>query len=151
MGIILQRIRQEWGTGGALLWEDVIYILLTISDFQNDKNVYILPQEYVREFPVDLQPPIHMAITYGPVKIVNKKDNNKEKGSQETEDCLPAFGGLPRCNVCSKKTKVTSFLFARRERFISNINSITSPLLHNLSFLPYMNDIFSLSGWTNLY
>ena len=84
-----------------------IYILLTISGFQNDKDVYILPQEYVRQFPVDLQPPVHMAITYGPVKIVNKKDNNKDKESQETEDCLPAFGGLPRCNVCSKKTKVT--------------------------------------------
>ena len=61
-------------------------------------------QEYVREFPPESQPPIHMALAYGPVKIVQKK---AKKGGDSQDECddLPTLG-VPRCTLCAKRTKV---------------------------------------------
>lgn len=83
-----------------------------------------LKQEYQRDFPPDLPPPLHMAIAYGLVKSKNlvksktvKKDNQDErvqdKGDKpETVDeddlCYSQSTKHARCAVCCKRIQATT-------------------------------------------
>ena len=70
-------------------------------------------QEYERNFLPELQPPIHMPIAHGPVRIVNKAKKKKPGESEEDtgveEDHLSNLG-VTRCAKCSKKIQVQSFI-----------------------------------------
>lgn len=77
-----------------------------------------LKQNYQVDFAADLQPPIHMPLSYGPVKQVKKvtatqssKTSKDEKVHTEDNDddlvSLSQTSNLtPRCAVCSRKIKV---------------------------------------------
>ena len=75
-----------------------------------------LKQEYVRDFPPELPPPMHMAIAYGLVKPKRVKGDNQNKQvdgkvdnpeNEEEEDLrISQTGKYPRCAVCYKRIQV---------------------------------------------
>ena len=84
-----------------------------------------LKQEYQRDFPPDLPPPLHMAIAYGLVKSKNlvkskrvKKDyqdegdldkGDKSETVEEDDLCYSQSTKHARCAVCCKRVQVGSY------------------------------------------
>ena len=60
-------------------------------------TVQWLKQNYARPFPADKQPPMHMPITYGPIKTAKSKKMNTE----ETSDVMK-----PTCYFCKIQEEV---------------------------------------------
>ena len=65
-----------------------------------------LKPEYQVDFPVDVQPPLHMPIVSGPVK---SKKVSRDRGPELIPDHEEDDGG-PECNVCSAPVKRTDKL-----------------------------------------
>lgn len=81
-----------------------------------------LKQNYVQDFSPDCRPPIHMPITYGPVKIKTMAKDNKTKGKTNPKDSNSsspvkqdlegddigqlALPSQQRCSVCFKRLQV---------------------------------------------
>ena len=59
-------------------------------------TVQWLKQEYVREFPITSQPPIHMPIAYGPINVDEKKSTNKALSPVKISD------NDKKCQLCDK-------------------------------------------------
>ncbi|KAJ8042783.1 Structure-specific endonuclease subunit slx1 [Holothuria leucospilota] len=71
-------------------------------------TVQWLKQEYRKDFPVDLQPPSHIPIGYGPIRSKKvKKQTEKEEETIPGLDDLPSISSSQssRCEVCIKKMK----------------------------------------------
>ena len=76
-----------------------------------------LKQEYRRDFPPELPPPMHMAVAYGLVKPKRVTGENKNEkvdskgdnlGNDEEEELrISQTGKHPRCAVCYKRIKVS--------------------------------------------
>ena len=62
-----------------------------------------LKQEYARPFPVNTQPPVHMPIAYGPIKVTEKK---KKKNKNQNADSYAEKGRCDICHVCGDPVSV---------------------------------------------
>lgn len=93
-----------------------------------------LKPEYQRDFPADLQPPLHMPLVFGPVKSkkVQKKDKSKvAEGEAESEDdellccvCFKIVASSDRLQCLSPKCGSVGHTICLSDRFLSGTSNV---------------------------